>query len=60
MHTLDKLNIAVVVVLVGDIVGGVVIIGAEINDYDIRSWVLREIPERRVGAIYVGCSTAGV
>lgn len=60
MHALDKLDIAVVVVFVGDIVGGVVVVCAEINHYNVRSWVLREVPERRIGAIDVSCSPAGI
>lgn len=60
MHALDELDIAVVVVLIGDIVSGVVVIRAEIDHNNVRSWVLREVPERRVGAVDVSCSPAGI
>lgn len=60
MHPLDKLNIAVVVVFIGDVVGSVVVVRAEIDHHDVRSWVLREVPERRIGAIDVSCSPTGI
>lgn len=60
VHALDKLDIAVEVVFIGDIVGGVVIICAEIDHDDVRSWMLREVPERRVGSVDVSCSSAGI
>jgi hypothetical protein len=60
VHALDELDVAVVVVLVGDVVGGVVVVRAEIDNHEICGWVLREVPERRVGAVDVSCSATRI
>lgn len=48
MNLVDELDVAVVEFGRGDVVGGVVVVGTNVDDRDISSWVCIEVPVRDV------------
>lgn len=52
MHLTDKIDIAAKILLVRDVVVSVVIVGAEVDDHNIRLLMMSKVPKWWVVAIY--------
>lgn len=60
MNTIYELDVAVVKLLICDVVGSAVVVGAKIDDYNVRRWMGREVPFFGIIAPDFDCSPRGI